>query len=82
MANGRKVVGAIRFMVNVKGLQLKCVRVLYEAMLMPVLLDSIKTVIWRGKERSRIRAVEMDNLRSLLGIKRMDRIINEWIREL
>ena len=49
---------------------------------MPVLLDSIKTVIWRGKERSRIRAVEMDNLRSLLGIKRMDRIINEWIREL
>ena len=29
-------------------------------------------MIWREKERSKIRAVQMDNLRTLLGIKRMD----------
>ena len=34
----------------------------------------------RGKFR--IRAVQMDNLRGLLGIRRMDRVPNAWIREL
>ena len=29
------------------------------------------TIIWREKERSRIRAVQMDNLRGLLGIRKM-----------
>ena len=35
----------------------------------------------RGK-RSRIRDVQMDNLRGLLGIRRMDRVPNARIREL
>ena len=34
------------------------------------------------KERSRIRTVQMDNHRGLLGIKRMDRVPNSRIREL
>ena len=38
------------------------------------------TMIWRKKERSRIRAVQMDNLRGLLGIRRMDEIPNARIR--
>ena len=29
-------------------------------------------MIWREKERSRIKAVQMDKLRDLLGIRRMD----------
>ena len=32
--------------------------------------------------RSGIRAVQMDNLRGLLGIRRMDRVLNARIREL
>ena len=39
-------------------------------------------LLWKEKERSRIRTVEMDNLRGLLGIKRIDRVPNEWISEL
>ena len=35
-----------------------------------------------GKRRSRIRSVQMDNLRGLLSIRRMDRVTNAWIREL
>ena len=34
------------------------------------------------KERSRIRAVQMDNLRGSLGVKRMDRVPNSRISEL
>ena len=30
----------------------------------------------------RIRIVQMDNLRGLLGIRRMDKVPNTWIREL
>ena len=39
-------------------------------------------MIWREKERSRIKAVRMDNLRVLLGIRRIDKVLNAWIRQL
>ena len=29
-----------------------------------------------------IRAVQMDNHRGLLGIRRMDKVLNAWIREI
>ena len=38
-------------------------------------------MLWKKKERSRIRVVHMDNLRHLLGIKRTDRVPNSRIRE-
>ena len=34
------------------------------------------------RERSRVRVVNMDNLRVFLVIRRMDRVSNPWIREL
>ena len=43
---------------------------------MPVLLYANETTIWREKERSMIRAVEMDSLRGLLSIRRTDRVPN------
>ena len=39
-----------------------------------------ETMLWK-KERSRIRAVQMNNLRGLLGISRMDRELDERIDE-
>ena len=39
-------------------------------------------MLWREKERSRMRAEQMDNFRGLLGIRRMDRVPNAQIREL
>ena len=35
-----------------------------------------------GEENSRIRVVQMDTLRGLLGIRRMDKVPNAHIREL
>ena len=51
-------------------------------MLVPVLTYGSESVIWRNKERSRIRAVQIDNLSGLLGIKRVDKLPNERIRQL
>ena len=41
-----------------------------------------ETMLWKKREGSRVRAVQMDNLRGLLGIKRMDMVPNSRIREL
>ena len=59
-----------------------CVRVLHETLLVPVLVYGIETMLWREKERSRARAVHMDNRRGVLGIRRMDKVPNARIREL
>ena len=69
VVSGKMVAGAVRSLVNSRSLQFECVRVLRESLLVPVLMDSSETMIWREKERFRIRAVQMDNLRGLLGIR-------------
>ena len=48
--------------------------------LVPVLMYGIETMLWKENERSRIRAVQTDNLRVLLGIRRIDRVPNARIR--
>ena len=79
---GGGIVGAIRSLVNARFLQLECASVLHESLLVPVLTYGSETMIWREKERSRIRAVQMNNLRGLLGIRRMDKVPNTRIRQL
>ena len=49
---------------------------------MRVLTYVSETMIYREKERSRIRAVQIENLRGLLGIKRMDKIPIARIKQL
>ena len=61
-------------------LQLECAKVLHETLLVPVLMYVSETILWKENERSRIRAVQTDNLRGLLGM--MDRAPNAQIREL
>lgn len=69
--NERKVAGAIKALVDEKGLSRVCER-------------SRKSVgsdsdVWKEKESSRIRAVEMDNLRVMV-LVRSDRMRNERVR--
>ena len=82
MASGRRFASSIRVLINVEGLQLECAKVLHESLLMPVLTFSSETMIWREKEWSRIRAVQMDDIRGLLGIRRMDKVPNARKRQL
>ena len=81
MVRGRRVAGVIRSLVNTRDLQLQCARVLHETLLEPVLMYGSETMLWK-EERSRVRAVQMDNLRGLLGIRRIDRVPNARIRDL
>ena len=48
------------------------VLVLHETLLVPVLIYGSETMLWKEKERSIIRAVQIDNLIGLLDIMRMD----------
>ena len=80
--SGRRVAGAIRSLVNARDLQLECARFLHETLLVPVLMYVRDTILWKEKKRSRIRAVQMDNLRGLLRIWRMYKVPNARIREL
>ena len=59
VGSGRRVVGAIRSLVNARSLQLEYARVLHGSLLVPVLMYGSETMIWREKERSRIRGVQM-----------------------
>ena len=82
MESGRRVAGAIRSLINARDLQLMCAKLLHETLLVPVLIYSSETMLWKEKERYKIRAVQMDNLRGLLLIKSMDIVPNALIREL
>ena len=73
VASGRRVAGAIRSLVNTRDLQIKCTRLLHETLLVAVVTYGSETLVWKEREKSRIRAVQIDNLRGFLGITRMDR---------
>ena len=74
--------GAIRSLVNARDLQLEYARVLHETLLVPLLMYGSETMLRKEKERSRIRTIQMDNLRGLLGNRRMDRVPHVQIRVL
>ena len=75
VVNGRKVASAIRFLVNTSCLQLECARVLQEGLFVPILCI---VLIWREKKISSI--IQMDSLRGLLVIRRVDGVPNGRIR--
>ena len=73
----------LRYLVKARSLQIEyATRVLHESLLVPILMYGNETKIWKEKERSRIRAVQRDNKRDLLGIRRMDKVQNTQIRQL
>ena len=82
VVNWRRVACAIRPLVKARSLELECARVLHESLLVPVLTYVSETMVWRENERSRIRSVQMDDFRGLLGIRRMDKVPNARIRQL
>ena len=62
-------------------MQREYAKVLHEGLIVFVLLYINETIIWREKDKFRIRIMQMDNLRGFLGIRRMDRVPNVRIRE-
>ena len=54
VASGRRVAGAVRFLVNARSLQLKCARVLPESLLVLVFMYGSETMIWRENNKVKI----------------------------
>ena len=79
VVSGRRIAGAIRSLVNTRGLQFECDMVLHEPLFVPVVTYGSEK-IRKEKERSRIRAERMENLRGLLSIKRKDKVPNAVVR--
>ena len=65
-----------------RDLELEYARVLHETLLISVLMYGSEAMLWKEKERSRIKAVQMYNLRGLLGFRRMDRVSSARVTEL
>ena len=82
VASRKRIASNIRSLVNAMSLQLESLWVLHESLVIPVLTYGNETMIWREKEKSRIWAVQMDNQRSMLGIRKMDKVPNAQIRQL
>ena len=82
MTDIKKLAGMIRSLVCTMSLRLECVRVLEEGLVVLVLMYVSEALVWREKERSRIRTVQMKNLKSFFGKKGMDGISNPQFREL
>ena len=53
-------------------MQFECATVFHDIFLVPLLIYGSETMIWK----------EMNDLRSLLAIRRMDKVLNTRIREL
>ena len=62
VASGRRVADAIRSLVNARDFQLECARILSETLLVLLFMYGSETMLWKEKERSRIKPVQMDNL--------------------
>ena len=56
MASGRRAASVARSLVNSKDLQIECARVLHGTVFVPALMYGSETMLWKEKERSRIRA--------------------------
>ena len=67
MESGRRIAGTTRFLVNARDLQIECDGVLPETSLLPVFMYGSERMLLKEKARSRIRAVQRDNFRGLLG---------------
>ena len=61
---------------------MQCTKVLHESMLVQALMYGSEVTMWKHKYRTKVQAVQMDNLRSMLGVRRIDKMRNERIREL
>ena len=53
------------------------VLVFHETLVVLVLMYVSETMLWKEKDRSKIRSVQMDNFRVLLGVRRMNSLEKE-----
>ncbi|XP_060809954.1 uncharacterized protein LOC132904043 [Amyelois transitella] len=78
---GNMVNGALHAFMSSQKLSKKARLAVHRGVLVPTLMYGSESWVWQKKHESRINAVEMRALRSMLGVKLSDRIRNSVIRE-
>ena len=79
---GRTVAYVAGNMVKKHNLSLESARALYESLLAPTILYGSETLYMKEQEKSRVRAIEMDYLRKIVGVRRTDKVRNTMVREI
>ncbi|KAI5637059.1 acetyl-CoA carboxylase, central region domain-containing protein [Phthorimaea operculella] len=78
---GNMVNGALHAFMNSQKVSNKARLAVHRGVLVPTLMYGSESWVWQKKHESRINAVEMRALRSMIGVKLSDRIRNSVIRE-
>ena len=72
--------GALKSVLSNRGFGIKAKKCLYEGVIVPTALYGTEAWGMRSAERRKMNVLEMKCLRSLVGVSRMDRVINEEVR--
>ena len=72
MNEGHRAWGALKSVINNRGLGIKAKRCLYEIVIVPTALYGEEAWGMRSAERRKVNVIEMKCLRSLVGMSRMD----------
>ena len=67
-------------MLNKRGLGINAKKCLYEGVIVLTALYGAEALGMRSAERRKVNVLEMKCLRSLVGVSRMDRVMNEEVR--
>ncbi|CAG9109123.1 unnamed protein product [Plutella xylostella] len=78
---GNRVNGALHSIVASQAVSKQARLAVHNAMLVPTLMYGSESWVWQKKHESRLNAVEMRSLRSMLGVTLNDRLRNSFIRE-
>ena len=76
---GRKVVGCVGELKRKYKMRGDALRSIHEGVLVPTLTYGCETLVWNAEARSKVRAVEMSNLRNICGVRRIDKIRNQEV---
>lgn len=78
---GNKVYGALGSLVKSRHISQRAKLAVHDAVLAPTLMYGSESWVWKKRQESRINAVEMRSLRSMIGVKLRDRVRNVEVRE-
>ena len=80
MNEGYRAWGVLKSVLNNIGLGIKAKKCLYEGVIVPTALYGAEAWGIRSAERRKANVLEMRCWRSLVGVSRMDRVMNEEVR--
>ena len=80
MNEGYRVWGALKSVLNNRGLGINVKKCLYEGIILPTAFYGAEAWGMRRAERRKVNVLEMKYLRSLIIVSRMDRVRNDEVR--